>query len=66
MVDEVAFKENEVDILQRALMKQLIQLEDKMTYTTFFLWQSIIKETANISNLSENLAYRVRRTLDIK
>lgn len=66
MVDDVAFKEHEVDIIQRKLLKNLFASEDQMTYSTFDLWQRIFEKLASISNLSENLAYRVRMTLELK
>ncbi len=66
MVDLVAYREHEVDLLQRKLMQQLIAAEDKMSYTTFFLWQRIFQTLADISNLSEKLAWRVRRTLELR
>jgi hypothetical protein len=37
-----------------------------MTYATFYLWQRIFEAISGISNLSENLANRVRMTLEIK
>lgn len=66
MVDEVAFKENETDVIQRKLLKKVFQAEDQMTYTTFYLWQKIFTSLSNISNYSEKLAYRVRMTLELK
>lgn len=66
MVEEVAFKEQEVDIIQRQLLKKLFQSEDYMSYTTFHLWQKICERTASISNLSETLAFRIRLTLELK
>lgn len=66
MVDDVAFKEHEADLMQRHLLKGLFQAESKMSYGTFFLWQQIFKATADISNLSENLANRIRMTLELK
>lgn len=66
MVEEVSFKEHEVDIIQRLLLKKIFQAENEMTYTTFHLWQKICEAVASISNLSENLAFRVRMTLELK
>lgn len=66
MVEDVSYKEHEVDILQRDLLKKLFQSEDKMTYTTFHLWQKIFEETASISDLAEALAFRIRLTLELK
>lgn len=66
MVDEVAFKEHEVDLIQRKLLKKVFGAENEMTYTSFHVWQHIFEAIASISNLSENLAYRVRMTLELK
>lgn len=66
MVEMVAFKEHEVDLIQRKLLKALFQAEGQMTYSTFDLWQRIFEAIGAISNLSENLAYRVRMTLELK
>ncbi len=66
MVDNVAFKEHEVDLLQRILLKKLFRSDDEMSYSSFDLWQKIFQTIASISNLSENLAYRVRMTLELK
>lgn len=66
MIEEVSFKEHEVDMIQRQLLKKIYQAEKEMTYTTFYLWQKICEALASISNLSENLAFRIRMTLEIK
>jgi len=66
MVEEVSFMEHEVDVHQKLLLKKIIMAENEMSYTTFFLWQKICETIASISNLSENLAFRVRMTLEIK
>lgn len=66
MIEDVAFKEHEVDLVQRSLLKKLFQMENEMSYTTFHLWQKICEATAAISNLSENLAFRIRLTLTLK
>lgn len=66
MVDHVAYKEHEVDIIQRMLLKKLYQSENEMTYSTFYLWQKIFEEVGAISNISEKLANRVRLTLELK
>ncbi len=66
MVDHVAYKEHEVDLIQRKLLKNLYKSENEMTYATFYLWQKIFEEVGSISNLSEKLANRVRLTLELK
>jgi len=66
MVAEVAFKEYEVDLLQRPLLKILFASENEMAFTAFNLWLQIIEAMSKISNLSEILANRVRMTLEVK
>lgn len=66
MVEGVAYKEHEADLLQRQLLKSFFAAEPQLTFVTFDLWQRIFSSIAAISNLSENLANRVRMTLEIK
>ncbi|MBS4168220.1 TIGR00153 family protein [Parachlamydia sp. AcF125] len=66
MVDEVSFKEHESDLLQRKLLKELFKMDEQISYGTFYLWQSIFNSLGEIANLSENLAHRVRTTLELK
>lgn len=66
MVEEVSYKEHEVDMIQRQLLKKIFSTENEMTYTSFLLWQKICQAVGEISNLSENLAFRVRMTLELK
>ena len=66
MVDDVAYREHEVDILQKQLLKKLFNSEEKLNYITFHLLQRLFEGVASLSNLSENLAYRVRMTLELK
>lgn len=66
MIENVAYEEHEVDLIQRKLLKKLFQCENEMSYTTFHVWQRICEALSAISNLSENLAYRVRMTLELK
>lgn len=66
MVDQVAFKEHEADIIQRKLLKSLFRAEEEMSYSTFHLWQKIFEALGAISNLSEKLANRIRTMLELK
>lgn len=66
MVDEVSFKEHEADLIQRKLLKGLFQMDHEISYGTFYLWQRIFYSLGEIANLSENLAHRVRTTLELK
>lgn len=65
MVDEVSYREHEVDLIQRQLLKKVFQAEDQLNYITFHQWQRLFESIASISNLSENLAYRIRMTLEL-
>lgn len=66
MVDEVAFLEHEVDLIQRSLLKKLFSITDEMHFSTFLVWQKTFQAIGDISNLSEKLANRIRMTLDLK
>lgn len=66
MVEEVAYREHEVDLIQRQLLKIVFSSDNQMTFTSFYQWQKIIECVACLSNLAENLADRVRMTLDLK
>jgi predicted phosphate transport protein (TIGR00153 family) len=67
MVDDVSFKEHEVDLLQRSLLRSFFNSEDELkSYSSFHLWQKIFAAVSDISNLSEKLAYRIRMNLEIK
>ena len=66
MVDAVAQSEHEADIMQRDLMKQILEHENELSTGDFFVWMRLIHEVAGISNLSEKLANRVRMLLTLK
>lgn len=66
MVEQVASKEHEVDLLQRKLLKKFFSQAEEMPQTAFHLWQKIFEAVGAISNLSESLANRVRMTLELK
>ena len=66
MVDRVAVIEHEVDMIQVKLLKKLIALEEKIPYTTFYLWTNIFQTMAALSNTAEKLANRVRMVLDLR
>ena len=66
MVDEVAFKEHESDLLQTILLKKMFHECQNMPAPAFFLWMKVIEEVAGLSDESEKLANRVRMTLEVK
>ncbi|MBT4529604.1 MAG: TIGR00153 family protein [Phycisphaerae bacterium] len=66
MIEGVAIAEHECDIMQRKLMKSVLDHEDKLSVGDFFVWQRLLHEIAGISNYSEKLANRVRMLLTLK
>jgi predicted phosphate transport protein (TIGR00153 family) len=66
MIEKVAHCEHECDIMQRKLMKNVLDSEDKLSVGDFFVWQQLLREIAGISNQSEKLANRVRMLLTLK
>ncbi len=56
MVDDVAYKEHESDVLQRDLLKKLFLMEKEFTFVSFHLWMRILEGIAAISDHSEKLA----------
>lgn len=66
MVEEVASREHEVDLIQHRLLQKLFEVENQLSYGDFMLWQKIFENIGALSNLSENLAYRVRATLELE
>lgn len=66
MIAQVAQQEHEVDLIQRRLLKEFFLAGEKMNHVSFYQWIRIFEATGALSNLSENLAYRVRMTLEVQ
>lgn len=66
MVDDVAYKEHEVDLMQRDLLKVLFSLDGQMSISEFHIWNHIMQQVSELSNVSERLANRVRTTLVLR
>ncbi|MCP5469593.1 MAG: TIGR00153 family protein [Chlamydiales bacterium] len=66
MVDSVAYKEHEVDVLQRELLKAFFSTCDNLPAPSFYLWMKVIQELGALSDESEKLANRVRMILEVK
>jgi predicted phosphate transport protein (TIGR00153 family) len=66
LVMDVSYQEHEGDLLQRKLLRTLYSLDDQFSGASFYLWSQIIRQVAELSNLSERLANRVRVTLELK
>jgi hypothetical protein len=66
MIEELAYKEHELDIIGYNLLKKLYSLTDTVSYSTFILWHTILKEVGEISNIAEKLGNTIRMILEIK
>ena len=66
LVDMVAFKEHEADVIQGKLLRSLLANEDSISYGDFFLWTRIIRQVAGLADRAEGLANAIRMTLDSK
>ena len=66
MIDDVAFKEHEADVLQSQLLRRLFELENEIPYGSFILWLKIFDSLGDLANISENVGNRIRTILDIK
>lgn len=66
LVESVAYKEHESDLLQKKLLMKLFRECDGMPFPKFFLWLKVTQEISGLSDISESLANRVRMTLEVK
>ncbi len=66
MVDQVAYKEHKIDVLQRDLLKGMFNSEETLSYAPFQLWMRVIREVGSLSDRSEKLANRLLTTLEVK
>lgn len=66
MIDNIAFKEHEADMLQRKLLTRLFTLEEELSYGSFTIWLKIFQSLGNLANSSENLGDMVRTMLNLK
>ena len=64
LVDKVAHKEYETDVVQRELLREMLLHEQTISYGDFFLWTSIIRQVARLADRCEELASSVRMTLE--
>eukprot|EP00752_Nemacystus_decipiens_P013505 g11963.t1 len=65
-IEQVSKLEDDADDLQHRLLKELFQVEHKMSPGSFFLWTKIFKQVADIGDRSNRLANRLRSALLMK
>lgn len=66
MIEQIAFCEYEMDLIQNQLITQLYQKGDEMPYPVFHLSLTLIEEIGCLACLSEKLGNRVRMLLELK
>ena len=66
LAEDVAYKEHQVDVLQRKILKKFYLEEEAFTFASFHLWMRILESVAALSNLSEKLANCIRVVLERK
>ncbi len=66
LIHEVATLEHEADVIQRDLLKSLLNNDDKMSPGTFYLWQKTFHEIGMLSNLSEKLSQYIYMMLETR
>jgi predicted phosphate transport protein (TIGR00153 family) len=66
MIEQLAYSEHELDIIGYNLLKKLYTLTDKLSYSTFYLWNTLLKEIGEISNIAEKLGKKIRMILELK
>jgi predicted phosphate transport protein (TIGR00153 family) len=66
MVEKVALLEHQADVMQKKILKKIYNMDDSLSYSSFELLMNIIRSMAEIANLSEKLANRIRMLLDVK
>lgn len=66
LAKDAAFAEHQADLVQMNLLKKIYAHDGEMSPGEFHLWMRFTRVLSNISNLSENLANRVLKTLSLK
>ncbi len=66
MIEEVAYLEHEIDLLQYDFLKKIYAQAGSLSQAEFHLWITLVRELGEISNLSEKLGNRIRMILEIK
>ena len=66
LIQKVGMLENEADDLQHQLLKELFDVEIRMSPGEFFLWTKIFKQVADIGDRSNRLGNRLRSTLQVR
>ncbi len=66
LAHDTALAEHRVDVVQLDLLKKLYALDTAMSPGEFHLWMRVTRVIGHISDISENLANRILKTLSLK
>ncbi len=66
LAKDAAFAEHQADVIQLQLLKKIYAHDADMSVGEFHLWMRLTRLLSRISNLSENLANRILKTLSLK
>lgn len=66
LAKDAAFAEHQADVVQMNLLKKLYAHDVEFSTGEFHLWMRFTRTLGKLSNVSENLADRILRTLSLK
>lgn len=66
LAKDAAFAEHQADLIQLQLLKKIYARDGDMTVGEFHLWMRLTRLLSQVSNVSENLANRILKTLSLK
>lgn len=66
LASQTAFAEHQADIVQVQLLKKIYSMESELSFSEFHLWMRLTNVLSELSNISEDLAERVLKTLSLK
>ena len=66
LAKDAAFAEHQADVVQLQLLKKIYGHDDDFSAGEFHLWMRVTRVLSRLSNISENLADRILKTLSLK
>ena len=66
LAKDAAFAEHQADVVQMSLLKKLYAHDTEFSIGEFHLWMRFTRILGRLSNISENLADRILKTLSLK
>ena len=66
LAKDTAFAEHQADLIQLQLLKKIYARDHELTTGEFHLWMRLTRVLSRVSNVSENLANQILKTLSLK